>query len=443
MLGKNLTATILTQIPIFILGVVSGVFSTRILGDETKGIFSIFQANTQLFVLVFSLGIQTGIVYFISSKKIKASVVLGMTTYILALTTALLAVILTLLYFSNTSDVILTEHYDSAKYLICIFILYIFTILNTMLAALMQAYSRFRTINLITFTNSVLNACAFIVLFFTFDKSMSNVNSKFDSVLYTSILILGVNSLMWLFAIRSEIKELNSFDFNFNNDLRMFISYNLLIYIGMFINFFNYRLDLWIVNNYADKQDLSYYSLAANINQIILIISVTISSVVFPNLSKKSEEERMETFIRLSRICFCLFFGIAGIGYLLSSFIIPFMYGEEFTPTVFPFQLLLPGILFSSITQIFSIYLVSSNRNLFNIMACSAGLIATVTLDLILIPKYSIEGASIASSISYFIIFLFTYVMIIRYMKPKTINLFIPGSSEIKFLQNALFKTAR
>ena len=78
MLGKNLVASVFTQVPVFILGVISGVYSTRILGDDAKGAFSLFQANAHLFVLVFSLGIRTGIVYFISSKKISEGLVSGM-----------------------------------------------------------------------------------------------------------------------------------------------------------------------------------------------------------------------------------------------------------------------------------------------------------------------------------------------------------------------------
>lgn len=77
MLGRNLINSVLTQIPVFILGIISGVFSTRILGEEVKGVFSLFQANYLLFLLIFSFGIQTGIVYFISSKKYTEQVVAG------------------------------------------------------------------------------------------------------------------------------------------------------------------------------------------------------------------------------------------------------------------------------------------------------------------------------------------------------------------------------
>ncbi len=97
MLSKNLISSVLTQIPVFLLGVISGVFSTRVLGSETKGIFSLFQANSQLFVLIFSLGIQTGIVYFISSKKIAESIVAAMSIYIFSISSLLLLLLIVIM----------------------------------------------------------------------------------------------------------------------------------------------------------------------------------------------------------------------------------------------------------------------------------------------------------------------------------------------------------
>jgi O-antigen/teichoic acid export membrane protein len=53
MLGKNLISSVLTQIPLFIFGIAVGVFSTRILGEEGKGIVALFQSKSQFFYLFF------------------------------------------------------------------------------------------------------------------------------------------------------------------------------------------------------------------------------------------------------------------------------------------------------------------------------------------------------------------------------------------------------
>jgi O-antigen/teichoic acid export membrane protein len=438
MLGKNLISSVLTQIPVFILGVVSGVFSTRILGENGKGVFSLFQANTQLFVLVFSLGIQTGIVYFVSSKKIAENIVAGMTIQIFLISSSILFGLLILLHFTGLSDVILSEDYTSFIYLIILFILFAFTFINAVIASFFQAHSKFRIINLIAILNSVFNALIFAGLFLFFQSNEPTVEERFNYVLSTTLISLVLNSLLWLFFAKRELSLNPDFNFTIGNDLKKFISYNLLIYLGMFVNFFNYRLDLWIVNNYLDEKNLSYYSLAANINQIILYLAVTIASVMFPNFSSKGDSERNATFVKISRICFSFFIIITITAFLVSPFIIPFMYGEEFDKTVLPFQILMPGILFSSITQLFSIYIVSVNRNIFNIIACSAGLIFTVILDVTLIPRLGITGAAIATSISYFAIFFITYIFVVKQMGKITLNFFIPRKEDIRYVKQFL-----
>jgi len=209
----------------------------------------------------------------------------------------------------------------------------------------------------------------------------------------------------------------------------------------MFVNFFNYRLDLWIVNNYLDEKQLSHYSLAANIVQIILYLSVTIASVILPKLSNSDDDKRVVLFAQISRFSFSFFFLLVLIAFSTSYLIIPLMYGEEFVPTIIPFQILSIGILFSCITQLFSMLLVASNKNIFNIIACSAGLVFTVIFDIYLIPKFQINGAAIATLISYFAIFVITYIFVITKTSIKTNNLLIPTKQDVSYLYGLVLKS--
>lgn len=440
MLSKNLISSVLTQIPVFFLGVLSGVFSTRLLGDEGKGVFSLIQANMQLFVLIFSIGIQTGVVYFISSKKISEQLVIGMATTVFLINSFLLLALLLVSYILNLNHLFLPDGYTQLFYLAFIFIMYLFSFLNSLFSSVFQAHSKFKTINFISIANSIINVVLFSTLFFVSSSQLNNPVSRLNIILFITTAVLFINTLMWVYYYNKHINIKPSFNFEFKHQFKTFLSYNSSIYIGMFINFFNYRLDLWIVNHYLPEKDLSYYSLAANINQIILYLSVTIASVLLPNLSGKTEEERVELFIKVSRICFMFFGVIILTAYMLSSFIIPFMYGNEFENTVIPFQIILPGMLFSCITQLFSIFIVSANRNIFNIIACSFGLVFTLILDLILIPKIGINGASIATSLSYFIIFLLSYIFVIYLLNKKTLNLFIPKRHDLSMVINLVKK---
>ena len=54
MRSLNILKTFSTQIPSIILSIVSGVFLTRLLGAEGKGVQAIFYANMEIMVMAIS-----------------------------------------------------------------------------------------------------------------------------------------------------------------------------------------------------------------------------------------------------------------------------------------------------------------------------------------------------------------------------------------------------
>lgn len=441
MLRKNLISSVLTQIPVFILGIVSGVFSTRILGEEAKGVFSLFQANYLLFLLIFSFGIQTGIVYFISTKKYTEEAVAGIALIIFLASSTLLAILLMAIYFFELSSFYMPENYETIKYIVALFLLFLLSFLNSLLTSFFQARSKFNIINRVSIINSIINAALFPILFFYLQSQSISVVEKFNYVLLTTLLLLLLNSAIWLYLYYKQIAVLPIISSAIFTRIKEFVSYSLLIYIGMFVNFFNYRLDLWIVNKYLDEKQLSHYSLAANIAQIILYLSVTIASVILPKLANSDEETRLRIFIQVSRFSFSFFLLLVFIAFTTSFFIIPFMYGKEFAPAILPFQILSVGILFSCITQVFSMLLVATNKNIYNIIACSVGLVFTLIFNIYLIPKFQINGAAIATLISYFVIFIITYIFVLRKTTIKTRNLLIPTKQDFTNVCSLVIKS--
>lgn len=436
MLSKNVVSSVITQIPIFLLGIISGVFTTRILGDEAKGAFALFQANYLLFLLVFSFSIQISIVYFISSKKFSEKLVIDIAFTLFFFCSSLVLLLLLLSHQFNFNNLLLPEKYITQKYAVALFLFFFLSFLHLLITSFFQARSQFKLINRISILNSFINALYFPLLFLYVENSALSTVEKFDYVLLSSLLILCINTVIWLYFYFVQFAIIPTFSNEIFSRLKEFLTYSFLIYIGMFVNFFNYRLDLWVVNHYLDEKQLSYYSLSANIVQIILYISVTIASVIFPYLSNSDEESRMKIFVRISRFSFVFFLLIILIAFITSPYIIPFMYGEEFYGTVIPFQILSFGILFSCLSQLLSILMVSSNKNIYNIIACSVGLIFTVCFDVLLIPKLEIIGAAIATLISYVSIFTITYIFVLKKTTIGTKNLFIPTRDDIKSLQD-------
>jgi O-antigen/teichoic acid export membrane protein len=430
MLSRNIISSIITQIPLFILGVFASIITTRVLGENTKGLYTIFQANAQLFVMLFIIGIDTSIVYFISSKKESEKKVLGIAIKIITISSILVLLILWLGDIFKYNRYYIPEELSSFKHNTFLYLIFLITIANSILSAFFRAYSKFVLINKVSLFNSIVNTSFFAVIFFLVSHSEFAKNYVFDLILISTIISLLLNLSIWIYFFNKQINLTP--DFESISILKPFIFYGFSVHVGVLINFFNYRLDLWIVNLLIDNKNLSYYSLSTNLVQIILYISVTVASVLLPYLSGKSKEEKIKLFQVFSKLNFSFFILITFIAFILSGLVIPIMYGKEFIQSILPFQVLLIGILFSCSTQLFSIFILSMEKNIYNIIACSIGLVFTVVLDYILIKKLGIFGGALATAISYFIIFVSTYLFVLKLTNWKSYNLIFINKNDIK-----------
>jgi O-antigen/teichoic acid export membrane protein len=92
----------------------------------------------------------------------------------------------------------------------------------------------------------------------------------------------------------------------------------------------------------------------------------------------------------------------AGIaGYLLSIYLVPILFGEEFRESVQCIGFLLIGVVPFCLSMAVSGYFAGTGRVRINLYSAILGFIVCMAADLLLIPSYGILGAAIASSISY------------------------------------------
>ena len=101
-------------------------------------------------------------------------------------------------------------------------------------------------------------------------------------------------------------------------------------YVGNVAQFFNYKLDFWVVDEYYGKSNLGIYSLAAQLSQLLWMLPLAISTVLYSYASTGSREDAINFTVRLKQIAFygTLFLGITGL--FLSYYLIPILYGKEF-----------------------------------------------------------------------------------------------------------------
>lgn len=425
---KNIIGTFSAQVPALIISIISGVFMTRLLGPEGKGVYALYFANIELAVLFFLLGCDLAIVYFGANSKISMDKLQGISIYLLILVIP----ILIFLSFLNT-DLVFPHEADSVYFRLIFISLIFFTMLNTLIGAFLKSQKMFKYINRISLINSVINLSIFFSLYIYSTYSESN-SIGFPEVFFISLIVSLINVFGFVYFFLKNIKLAPNFKINYNQDLKPFMIYLLPIFSGVLINFFNYRADIWLVDIFKNKEELGYYVLAVNFAQFILLYVRIIGTVMMPYLSNSDNIERLKYFTSYSRFILMTILLMILVFFLTGKYLITGLYGSVFFSSVSVFQILLIGMFFTSLNQIYSIYFFSKAKNKITLLASVIGLIATVAFDLLLIPKYGITGAALATNLSYFSIFIVLLFNLIIGEKIKMKQLFLFSKKDIQLI---------
>lgn len=427
-LTGNIIRTFSTQVPSLIISIISGIFLTRLLGAEGKGVYAIFYANIEIMVMVFMLGCDMGIIYFGSNKKIENSKLQGMAIYIIALFIPVLGLIIIpfKLQFLFPGD------YDGMFFKFFLLGMFCLQLVNTLIGAFLKTTKSFKYINRISLINSVFNVLTYSSLYFLHTKGYITVDVKF--IFKTSLLIICLNSLMWIYSFIKEVEFNPDFKLSLKNDVKPFFNYISPVFISLIINFLNYRLDIWIVSYYKGNVQLGLYVLAVNFAQFILLYSKIIGSVMMPYLSEDNDEQRVKYFTIYSRINFLSVILMVLVLAFIGNYFLVWLYGEEFALSAEPFGILLIGMVFTAMSQLFSIMLFSKGKNNVALIANTIGLVSTVVLDFILIPQYGIVGAAWATSLSYMVLFAVLLSNLLIKEKIKVLDLFLLKKTDFKML---------
>jgi O-antigen/teichoic acid export membrane protein len=184
--------------------------------------------------------------------------------------------------------------------------------------------------------------------------------------------------------------------------LKAIARYSLQAFAANLIFFLVYRVDYWLVNYFcADKNELGNYIQVSKIAQVFFILPGIVAGTVFSVTAAGQKEAMSNAVLRLSRMIFsgaliaCLL--LAAVGYWL----FPQLFGAGFSKMYVPFLLLVPGILAIATLYPFTAYYAGKNRVIENIKGSLLALFVIFAADLLLIPRWKISGAALASSAGY------------------------------------------
>lgn len=274
-----------------------------------------------------------------------------------------------------------------------------FFALIIVIVAISRGFGRVR--ELVYFQNT-----AYPLLFFILIVTGIFLNADYG---YIFIAYLLSQSLTCLFLMLEVYKsKLFKLSFLFNITLaRELVKFSIPL---MFVGILNYIMgwtDTLMLGYYMSTKVVGLYNAASPLAKLLLLILSSAGFLYMPLVSTLYAQGKIDEirnlYALLTKWIFILTFPLFSLMFLLPDFVIAIFFGSAYVPSSSALRILSVGFIFHVIFGLNGISLVVIKENKFMMYSNLFSAILNVILNAVLIPHYGLNGAAVATAISYLV----------------------------------------
>jgi len=191
--------------------------------------------------------------------------------------------------------------------------------------------------------------------------------------------------------------------------LRALFSYGLRVHPANVLGYLGYRLDVFLVDGYKGAAAVGLYGAGVVIAEGLWMPSQAISTALFPTIAAETSESARRAitpFVARSTLWLTAILG--GILILVAGPAVELLYSSRFSASAAVVRILVPGIVLFSAGRVLGNDLAARGRPLVNSTIAAVSVVCNIALNVLLIPRYGIDGAAWASAGAYSLVFLAT-----------------------------------
>ena len=212
----------------------------------------------------------------------------------------------------------------------------------------------------------------------------------------------------------------------FKNFLRYGTKFHVAVVSGIVI----LRADLLLVNHFRGSSEAGVYAVASQFSNLLLLLPAVIGTLLFPRVTSEMDHSG-QTTMRTSRVT-ALIMLILCLAAVPAAFLLPYLYGSEFTEATLLLLILIPGVyllgLEAVIVQHFNATGLPKTIPLFWVMTVAFN----VALNLLFIPAYGAVAAAVVSTLSYMLIFCLVTVYFLMKTDNRLAELFLIQPADLR-----------
>ena len=171
--------------------------------------------------------------------------------------------------------------------------------------------------------------------------------------------------------------------------------------LGNMLWLMNLRFDFILLGALAGPAVLGIYAVASKFAELMRLVPTAINYVLYPRFARLRADEAATEARRLLPRAAALTLILTPILAVATYIALPILYGKAFQSAVTPAEIIIIGLSIEGAAAVASAFLLGRGRPGLNSIGMGVGAIITVTLDIILIPRYGALGGAITSAVTY------------------------------------------
>lgn len=381
---ENIASNLGSQIIRIVVGALTGIVVARVLGPAGMG-------KVAYILLVFTLlgdyghlGLNNANMYFLKRGSQSRNHLFGVNVTFLAVLSLLMTVVVVSL---RATGLILNSY--SWGYIIAGLIFTTSDLFFTSLHSWFVGDERIRESN------------RYIIGVFLFKNALILglwIFGALSPFRYFSLMVLGMLLNAVLLWLKLGQKYVPAFDVGL---LKAEFSYGSILWLGSIFSFLFLRADQFMIKSMKGLAELGTYSVSVSLAELLFMVPVSVGSAFLGKLYNIDDPATARSLLsRTLKLALYACAVLTALGIPL-SFLIPFVYGTNYTGAVYSTMVLLIGATLSIPARVGMQYFFTLGRPKIHLWTSLATLLINIALNFVFIPSLGILGAAIASGIAY------------------------------------------